>query len=130
MRHPLVYAQLLEKKIQKNKSTCWLVNTGWTGGPYGVGKRMEIRYTRALLNAALEGVLDDVEMYEDPVFGFQVPVTVPGVPTEVLNPRNTWRDKAAYDNQAQKLARLFEENFEQFRENVPGHVLSARPRIF
>jgi phosphoenolpyruvate carboxykinase (ATP) len=124
-----MYAQLLEKKIKKNNSTCWLVNTGWTGGPYGVGKRMEILYTRALLNAALEGILDEVEMYEDPVFGFQVPVSVPGVPIEVLNPRNTWNDKVAYDNQAQKLARLFEENFEQFKENVPEHVLGARPKI-
>ena len=129
MRHPSVYAQLLEKKIKANNSTCWLVNTGWTGGPYGVGKRMEIKYTRALLNAALDGVLDEVEMYEDPVFGFQVPVSVSGVPTEVLNPRNTWKNKAAYDAQAQKLARLFEKNFEQFKENVPDHVLGARPRI-
>jgi phosphoenolpyruvate carboxykinase (ATP) len=129
MRHPLVYAQLLEKKIHENKSTCWLVNTGWTGGPYGVGKRMEIQYTRALLNAAMDGVLDDVEMYEDPVFGFQVPVSVPGVPTEVLNPRNTWKDKTAYDSQAQKLARLFGENFEQFKGNVPEHVLGASPRV-
>ena len=129
MRHPSVYAQLLEKKIQKHKATCWLINTGWTGGPYGVGKRMEIQYTRALLNAALDGVLDDVEMYEDPVFGFQVPVSVPGVPAEVLNPRNTWEDKASYDGQAQKLARLFEENFQQFKENVPEHVLGARPKI-
>jgi len=129
MRHPSVYAQLLEKKIKENNSTCWLVNTGWTGGPYGVGKRMEIQYTRALLNAALDGVLDEVEMYEDPVFGFRVPVSVPGVPAEVLNPRNTWKDKDAYDDQAQKLAGLFEENFEQFKENVPEHVLGAKPRI-
>ena len=90
---------------------------------------MEIQYTRALLNAALDGVLHDVEMYEDPIFGFQVPVSVPGVPAEVLNPRNTWADKGAYDGQAQKLARLFEENFEQFKENAPAHVREAGPRI-
>jgi phosphoenolpyruvate carboxykinase (ATP) len=129
MRHPSVYARLLEKNIQEHKSTCWLVNTGWTGGPYGTGRRMEIQYTRALLNAALDGVLHEVEMYEDPIFGFQVPVSVPGVPDEVLNPRNTWADKSAYDAQARKLARLFEENFEQFREDTPAHVIGAGPRI-
>ena len=90
---------------------------------------MEIQYTRALLNAALDGALNDVEMYEDPIFGFQVPVSVPGVPAEVLNPRNTWADKGSYDAQAQKLARLFEENFEQFKENVPEHVIGAGPRV-
>jgi phosphoenolpyruvate carboxykinase (ATP) len=129
MRHPLVYAQLLEEKIQSHNSTCWLVNTGWTGGPYGTGKRMAIQYTRALLNAALDGILNDVEMYKDPIFGFQVPVSVPGVPAEVLNPRNTWSDKGAYDVQAQKLARLFEENFAQFTENAPAHVREAGPRV-
>jgi len=120
---------LLEKKIEAHNSICWLVNTGWTGGPYGIGRRMEIQHTRALLNAALEGLLNKAEMHEDPIFGFQVPVSVPGVPNEVLNPRNTWTDKDAYDKQAQKLALLFEENFVQFRENVPGHVLAAGPKI-
>ena len=129
MRHPSVYAQLLEKRIQAHNATCWLVNTGWTGGPYGVGKRMEIRYTRALLNAVLDGILDDVEMNEDPIFGFQVPVSVTGVPADVLNPRNTWIDKEAYDSQAKKLARLFEENFEQFRENVPEYVVGVGPKV-
>jgi phosphoenolpyruvate carboxykinase (ATP) len=105
------------------------VNTGWTGGPYGVGKRMEIQYTRALLNAALGGILNDVEMYEDPIFGFQVPVSIPGVPADILNPRNTWEDKSDYDSQAKKLARLFEKNFEQFKENVPEHVIGAGPRV-
>jgi phosphoenolpyruvate carboxykinase (ATP) len=129
MRHPSVYAQLLEKKIQEHKSTCWLVNTGWVGGPYGIGRRMEIQYTRTLLNAALDGVLNEIEKYEDPIFGFKVPVSVPGVPSEVLNPRNAWSDKAAYDNQAQKLARLFNENFKQFRDNVPEYVNNAGPLI-
>ena len=90
---------------------------------------MEIQYTRSLLNAALDGVLNEVEMYEDPNFGFRVPVSVPGVTTEVLNPRNTWADKAAYDAQAHKLARLFWENFEQFKKSVPSHVIGAGPRI-
>jgi len=128
MRHPSVYAQLLEKKIKENNSTCWLVNTGWTGGPYGTGRRMEIQYTRALLNAALDGLLSEIELHEDSTFGFQVPVFVPGVPAEVLNPRNTWKDKAAYDAQAQKLARLFVENFAQFKDNVPEHVIGAGPK--
>jgi phosphoenolpyruvate carboxykinase (ATP) len=129
MRHPSVYAQLLEKKIKAHNSICWLINTGWTGGPYGIGRRMEIQYTRALLSAALNGTLNDVEMYEDPVFGFQVPASVPGVPPDVLNSRNTWADRGAYDAEAQKLARLFEENFRQFKENVPGHVIEAGPRV-
>ena len=129
MRHPSVYARLLEEKIQTHKSTCWLVNTGWTGGPYGIGRRMEIQYTRALLNAALDGVLNGVQMYEDPIFGFQVPVSVPGVPAEILNPRNTWSDKNAYDAQARKLATLFGENFQQFKEKVPAHIIAAGPRI-
>jgi len=127
MRHPSVYAQLLEKKIQQHNSTCWLVNTGWTGGPHGTGKRMEIKYTRALLNAALDGSLDNVKMIIDPIFGFQVPAEVPGVPPEVLNPRNTWADPAAYDAQARKLADLFNENFEQFKDNAPENVIAAGP---
>ena len=127
LRHPTVYAQLLEKKIQQHNSTCWLVNTGWTGGPYGTGERMEIKYTRALLNAALDGSLVNVEMIRDPLFGFQVPVEVPGVPSEVLNPRNTWSDPAAFDAQASKLADLFNENFEQFKDNVPENVIAAGP---
>jgi phosphoenolpyruvate carboxykinase (ATP) len=88
---------------------------------------MEIKYTRALLNAALDGSLDNVEMVKDPLFGFQVPVEVPGVPFEVLNPRNTWPDPAAYDAQARKLADLFNENFEQFKDNAPDNVIAAGP---
>jgi len=129
MRHPSVYAQLLEKKIKQHDSTCWLVNTGWTGGPYGTGSRMEIKYTRALLNAALDGSLDNVEMTVDPIFGFQVPVDVPGVPPEVLNPKNTWSDPVAYTVQARKLAVLFNENFEQFKGNAPAKVIAAGPVI-
>ncbi|MDX1776367.1 MAG: phosphoenolpyruvate carboxykinase (ATP), partial [Desulfobulbales bacterium] len=129
MRHPSVYARLLAEKIQQHNACCWLVNTGWTGGPYGIGRRMEIQHTRALLNAALDGLLAGVEMHEDPIFGFQVPVLVPGVPTEVLNPRNAWKDRQDYDAQARKLAGLFEENFAQFKENVPEYVIQAGPRI-
>ena len=129
MRHPSVYAELLEKKIKEHGATCWLVNTGWTGGPYGVGSRMEIKYTRALLNAALEGKLEDVRMYEDPIFGFHVPSSIPGIPKEILNPKNTWKDGNAYDAQARKLAGLFSDNFEQYRENSPEKVAAAGPRV-
>lgn len=128
MLHPSVYARLLEKKMKAHDSTCWLVNTGWTGGPYGIGRRMEIKYTRALLNAAMEGALAEAEMYRDPIFGFRVPFAVPGVPAEILNPRNTWPDREAYDAQARKLAGLFVENFEQFKSEVPAHVIEAGPR--
>jgi phosphoenolpyruvate carboxykinase (ATP) len=127
LRHPSVYAQLLEKKILQYNSTCWLVNTGWTGGPYGTGARMEIKYTRALLSAVLDSSLDDSEMVEDPIFGFLVPVDVPGVPSKVLNPRNTWSDQAAYDAQALKLVKLFQENFAQFEGNTPANVIASGP---
>jgi phosphoenolpyruvate carboxykinase (ATP) len=129
IRPPSVYARLLEKRMRRHNSTCWLVNTGWTGGPYGVGNRMQIKYTRTLLNAALDGILNDDEMYQDPLFGFQIPVAVPGIPEEILNSRNTWSDKNAYDEQAQKLAGLFMENFEQFRNDVPENVTSAGPQM-
>ncbi|MFP3912280.1 MAG: phosphoenolpyruvate carboxykinase (ATP), partial [Desulfobacteraceae bacterium] len=109
-------------------ANCWLVNTGWTGGGYGVGTRMKIEHTRALLNAALEGTLGDVDMVEDPTFGFQVPVRVPGVPAQILDPRSTWPDPLEYDARAKMLADLFHENFEQFKEYTPAHVLAAGPR--
>jgi len=128
VRHPYVYAHLLEKRIKQHNSKCWLVNTGWTGGPYGVGKRMPIQYTRALLDAALSGELDNVQTSIDPIFGFHVPVSVPGVPQEILNPRQTWQDQDAYDIQAKKLARLFHDNFEQFRDMAPENVVLAGPK--
>jgi phosphoenolpyruvate carboxykinase (ATP) len=127
-RHPSVYADLLARKLVKHKTACWLVNTGWTGGPYGVGSRMKIGVTRALLNAALSGALSDARMQPDPVFGFQVPQEAPGVPKEVLNPRGTWSDPAAYDRQARKLAGMFRENFKQFEDETPKEVVAAGPR--
>lgn len=127
IRHPYVYAELLERKIKKHHAKCWLVNTGWTGGPYGVGSRMKISYTRALLNAAMEGALDHVAMATDPYFGFAVPTQAPGVPSEILAPKNTWSDPAAYDAQARKLAALFHKNFEQFREMATDNVIAAGP---
>ena len=129
MRHPSVYAQLLADKIDKHRADCWLVNTGWTGGAYGVGSRMNIEYTRALLNAALDGALEKVKMQTDPIFGFQVPSEAPGVPTKILNPRNTWSNPSDYDAQAKKLAALFHENFDQFKDQSSATVLAAGPQI-
>jgi phosphoenolpyruvate carboxykinase (ATP) len=127
VHHPMVYARLLGEKIQKHGSNCWLVNTGWTGGAYGEGSRMKISHTRAMVDALLSGVLEDVEYQADPIFGVLVPQSCPGVPTEVLNPRSTWADPAAYDEQAQKLAAMFKDNFAQFADEVPPEVLAAGP---
>ena len=129
MRHPSVYARLLAKKIEKHGVNCWLVNTGWTGGAYGVGSRMKIEHTRALMNAALNGSFEKVEMQTDPTFGFLVPSEAPGVPLNILNPRKAWANTADYDEHAKKLAVLFHENFEQFKDQSPDKVLAAGPRI-
>jgi len=123
--HPSVYAELLGDKIEKHNSKCWLINTGWNGGPYGVGKRMKIQYTRAMLNAALDGKLDDVETETDPVFGLHIPKEIPGVPSEVLNPRNTWESKEDYDSTAKKLANMFYENFKQFKDGTADKIVDA-----
>ncbi|MGA9382184.1 MAG: phosphoenolpyruvate carboxykinase (ATP), partial [Phormidium sp.] len=127
--HPSVYAELLGKLISEHNVKVWLVNTGWTSGPYGVGHRMSIKHTRALLTAALTGALDDVVMEEDSVFGFSVPERCPGVPKDVLKPRFTWRDPAAYDLQAQKLAQMFIDNFQQFTDVVDAQVMQGAPRM-
>ena len=129
VRHPSVYAQLLADKIEKHNVKCWLVNTGWTGGPYGTGSRMKIQYTRALLNAALNKSLNDVETHVDPIFGFQVPLSAPGISADILNPRNTWSNSSDYDGQAKKLAMLFHENFEQFKDQTSQGVITAGPKI-
>jgi phosphoenolpyruvate carboxykinase (ATP) len=125
---PIVYAKLLGEKIAEHNVTVWLVNTGWSGGPYGVGQRVKIAYTRAMVHAALDGSLNNVQTITDPVFGIAVPVSCPNVPAEVLNPRNTWTDKAAYDAQAKKLACMFTENFKIFEKDVPAEVGAAGPR--
>jgi phosphoenolpyruvate carboxykinase (ATP) len=127
VHHPMVYAQLLGEKIRSHQSHCWLVNTGWTGGAYGVGQRMKIGYTRAMIDALLTGSLDNMPCEMDPVFGVMVPKSCPGVPVQVLNPRLTWADSAAYDDQAQKLAGMFTANFAQFTDAVPPEVLAAGP---
>ncbi len=126
-RHPSVYGNLLKERIAKGNVSCWLVNTGWTGGKYGVGKRMPIKATRALLNAALDGSLKRAEFRKDPYFGFDVPVEVPGVDTAILNPRATWADKADYDATAARLVRLFIDNFAKFETHVDQSVKEAAP---
>ena len=127
-RHPSVYGNLLKERIAKGGVNCWLVNTGWTGGKYGVGKRMPIKETRALLNAALDGSLNNVEFRKDPNFGFEVPVSVPGVDTSILDPRGTWSNAAEYDRMAAKLVDLFVENFAQFADQVDEGVRQAAPK--
>ncbi|HRK72033.1 MAG TPA: phosphoenolpyruvate carboxykinase [Micropepsaceae bacterium] len=128
-RHPSVYGNLLKDLIAEHKVNCWLVNTGWTGGAYGQGTRMPIKATRALLNAALDGSLARAEMRVDPWFGFQVPVSVPGVEPRILNPRETWGDKAAYDAQAGKLVSMFVKNFEKFETHVTPEIRAAAPGV-
>ena len=127
-RHPSIYGNLLKQRIAEGRVDCWLVNTGWTGGKYGVGKRMPIKETRALLNAALDGTLNNAEFRKDPNFGFEVPVSVPGVDTSILDPRNTWSNPAEYDAMAAKLVDLFVENFAQFADEVDEGVRQAAPK--
>ncbi|OQW47994.1 MAG: phosphoenolpyruvate carboxykinase [Proteobacteria bacterium SG_bin6] len=128
-RHPSVYGNLLKERIAKGQVDCWLVNTGWTGGKYGVGHRMPIKATRALLNAALDGSLNDAQFRTDPNFGFKVPVAVPGVDSAILDPRQTWADKAEYDATAAKLVDLFNENFAQFADHVDEGVRQCAPCV-
>ncbi len=124
---PGVYAEMLGKRIAAHGVRCWLVNTGWTGGPYGVGHRMKLPYTRAMVQAALSGKLDDVETRTDPVFGIAVPRTVAGVPDDVLDPRSTWADPEAFDVQANKLAGMFRDSFAKFADQVSEEVRAAGP---
>jgi phosphoenolpyruvate carboxykinase (ATP) len=124
-RRPEVYGKLLQGKIAEAGANCWLVNTGWTGGAYGTGSRMPIKATRALLTAALDGSLNNVEFRKDPNFGFEVPVAVPGVDAKLLDPRRTWTDPAAYDAQAQKLVGMFSDNFAQYADKIDEDVRAA-----
>ena len=124
-RRPEAYGNLLREKIAKHGATCWLVNTGWTGGAFGTGKRMPIKATRALLTAALDGSLNDAEFRKDANFGFDVPVAVAGVDTTLLDPRATWADAAAYDAQAQKLVKMFAANFQQYLPYIDEDVKAA-----
>ena len=128
--HPTVYAELLAEKIKKHKVKVWMVNTGWTGGEFGVGERIKLRYTRQMLSQAIDGKLDKVEYVKDPIFGFQVPIQVSGVPSKLLIPRYTWDDAIDYDIKARKLAQMFVSNFDQFKDQANEHILQAAPRIY
>ncbi len=126
-RHPGEYARLLAQKVQESGARVWLVNTGWSGGMYGQGKRMSIAHTRAMINAALSGALDDVTFEKEGFFDLEIPTSVPGVPEGVLNPRDAWADKGAYDQTARKLARMFRENFKRFEDGVDAAVTNSMP---
>ncbi|MEB2775806.1 phosphoenolpyruvate carboxykinase (ATP) [Algoriphagus sp. D3-2-R+10] len=125
--HPAKYASLFGEKMEKYDTSVWLINTGWTGGPYGVGSRMKLAYTRAMITAALEGKLDQVVYRKHQVFGFEIPQECPNVPSEVLNPRSTWKDPAGYDKQAKALADAFRSNFEKFKESSSNDILDGAP---
>jgi phosphoenolpyruvate carboxykinase (ATP) len=127
--HPRRYAELLGKRIHKHKAKVWLINTGWSGGPYGVGERIAIPHTRAMVNAALDGKLDAVPAWREPVFGFEVPEACPGVPDRLLKPRETWSDPLAYDAQADRLAQMFQENFDKYADDVTAEINAAAPQV-
>lgn len=126
--HPTKYAEMLGEKMKQHDAKVWLINTGWTGGPYGVGNRMKLAYTRAMITAALEGKLDGVEFAKDSIFGIEIPQSCPNVPAEVLNPRNTWANKEAYDNKANELADAFNANFKKFADQASSEILAAAPK--
>jgi len=127
--HPGTYAKMLGKKLQEHNVNVWLINTGWTGGPYGTGNRMKLCFTRAMISAALNGKLNSVLFERDPVFGFAIPLQCPAVPSELLNPRNTWTDKNAYDEKAKFLAGLFINNFKKFEDGVTSELRNAYPQF-
>jgi len=127
--HPTRYAEMLSKKMQDADVNVWLVNTGWTGGPYGIGSRMKLKYTREMISSALEGMLDKVEYHTHPIFGLEMPKECPNVPSEVLNPRETWKDKKAYDIKAKELALFFKNNFKKFKENASEDILKGGPLV-
>lgn len=127
--HPGKYAEMLGDKMKQFNVNVWMINTGWSGGSYGTGSRMKLGYTRAMITAALEGTLNEVEFEQHPVFGMMMPVSCPGVPAEILNPRNTWTDKTAYDATAVKLAKEFIKNFEKYAAGVTLEILDAAPIV-
>ena len=126
---PGYYARMLGEKIAQHEARVWLVNTGWSGGPYGVGRRMKIGHTRAMIKAVLSGALDQVAYERNSFFNLDVPTSCPGVPADVLNPRNTWTQPADYDAQAAKVARMFVENFKSFETGVAADVSAAGPKV-
>ena len=126
--HPTKYAEMLGEKMDEHEVNVWLINTGWSGGEYGVGSRIKLSYTREMITAALEGKLNDVEYVQHEVFGLAMPTECPGVPSEILSPKNTWNDKEAYDNKADKLANAFVANFDKFKEYANEEILNAAPQ--
>ena len=126
---PTVYAKLLGEKIAKHNVDVWLVNTGWSGGGYGQGQRIKLGFTRAMVKAVLSGALKDVATSPDLIFGVAVPQSCPGVPEEILNPRNTWKDKTAYDRRARELAGMFEKNFTENASDAPADIKKAGPKL-
>jgi phosphoenolpyruvate carboxykinase (ATP) len=129
VHHPSKYAELLRHKIERYNVNCWLVNTGWVGGPYGVGKRISIKHTRALLTAALDGKLNNVKYKRDLIFGFEVPMTCPDIPDDVLDPSSSWGDKAEYDRRYKDLASRFVQNFAKFADETSQDVIDAGPKV-
>jgi phosphoenolpyruvate carboxykinase (ATP) len=127
--HPTVYAEMLSKKMQEAGVNVWLVNTGWSGGEYGTGSRIKLKYTRGMITAALNGELEDVDYKEHPVFGLKYPVESPGVPTEVLDARETWEDKDDYDKKANILAQKFVNNFEKFSDYANDEIMAGAPKV-
>jgi phosphoenolpyruvate carboxykinase (ATP) len=127
--HPTKYAELLAAKLAKHDAHVWLVNTGWSGGAYGAGARMKLKYTRAIIDAIHSGELNDAETTTDPIFGLAIPRLVNNVPSEILIPKNTWADKAAYDAMAKKLATLFNDNFKKYADQASVAVRAAAPKL-
>jgi phosphoenolpyruvate carboxykinase (ATP) len=127
--HPSKYAEILSDRMTKHGSQAWLVNTGWTGGPYGVGQRMSLKHTRAILDAIHAGDLEQGEWKKDKLFGFEIPTAVPAVPSDILEPRATWDSPSDYDHTAKKLAKLFQENFKQFEEGASETIRGAGPLL-
>jgi phosphoenolpyruvate carboxykinase (ATP) len=125
---PTVYAKLLGEKIAKHNVDVWLINTGWSGGAYGGGQRIKLGFTRAMVKAVLSGALKGVAIQPDPIFGFAVPLSCPGVPDEIMNPRNAWKDKAAYDRKARELAVMFEKNFAENASDASAEIKQAGPK--
>jgi phosphoenolpyruvate carboxykinase (ATP) len=126
---PLTYAQLLGEKIAKHNVAVWLINTGWSGGPYGQGQRIKLSFTRAMVKAVLSGALTNAPTRPDSIFGIGVPLSCPDVPTEILDPGKTWKDQTAYDRKAHDLAGMFEKNFKENASDSPDEVKQAGPKV-
>jgi phosphoenolpyruvate carboxykinase (ATP) len=127
--HPTRYAEMLARRLRGHSAQAWLINTGWSGGAYGTGSRIALAHTRAIIDAIHDGALHDCRTQEDPIFGLSVPERVPDVPDEILMPKNTWADPVAYQRTAEKLARLFEQNFRQYADAASAETRAAGPRL-